>query len=163
MIREKRENPLDSEEQQERESSPFLLGRKGDVGEVDGKRCTEPRGVVLQPALGSLTYAEPPLHAISTTILRRLAPFALRPTEHPPFRPRCTVAFGLCIIITITTSSSWLVVEKPPLGIFSPSLSISPFLSHFRFASILCLVFVRKREVKKRNKGGIYGSRVCVN
>lgn len=29
-------------------------------------------------------------------------------------RSRCTVAFGLCIIITVTASSSWLVVEKPP-------------------------------------------------
>lgn len=37
--------------------------------------------------LGSLTYAEPPLHAISTTILPRLAPFALRSTERSSFLP----------------------------------------------------------------------------
>lgn len=36
----------------------------------------------------------------------------LRPWSALLASPRCTVAFGLCIIITVTTSSSWLVVAE---------------------------------------------------
>jgi len=51
-----------------------------------------------------------------------------------PFRSGCTVAFGLCIIITITVNSSWLVAERPHSTIaFSP-----PVPPLFSFAFILC-------------------------
>lgn len=117
-----------NEKQQERESSSFLFPRR--IGETrETEKDVRSREVSPYNRLGSLTYAEPhPLHAISTTISLRLAPFACPVPQRPPslpFRSRCTVAFGLCIIITITASSSWLVVEKPP-RILPPSLSPPP-------------------------------------
>lgn len=126
--------------------------------------------------LGSLTYAEPPLHAISTTISVRLAPFVRLVPQRPPSLPvrsRCTVAFGLCIIITITASSSWLVVEKPPRILppsplphppppppVSPSMQL-PLSSLLRpFSISFSLLSVRKREMRKRRRRMAY-VRVC--
>lgn len=60
-------------------------GRFYPMGRSEGERerYTEPRGVVLQPARFAY-LREPPLHAISTTILPWLAPFVLRSLERPP-------------------------------------------------------------------------------
>lgn len=59
--------------------------------EEERERYTEPRGVALQPARFAC-LREPPLHAISTTILPRLAPFVLRSLEHPP---SSSLSFGM--------------------------------------------------------------------
>lgn len=100
-------------------------------GEKERERYMEPRGVALQPArfayLRSL-FCMPSLPPswLSLLLLRFV------PSERPPSslwlprllvrlfarsltRSRCTVAFGLCIIITVTASSSWLVVEESHL------------------------------------------------
>lgn len=161
-----------NEEQQERESSSFLSPRIGETRETE--KDVRSREVSPYNRLGSLTYAEPPLHAISTTISLRHAPFVCpvpqRPPPPPPllFRSRCTVAFGLCIIITITASSSWLVVEKPP-RILPPSLLLSASPPNFLFfphASVLRFVLVvecqETRDEKGKEKDGLC-SRVCVN
>lgn len=85
-------------------------------------RCRLTTGSVRLPT-------KPLLHAISSTILTRVLPFTLRSLQRPPSSSlwllrslvrlfacsRCTVAFGLCIIITVTASSSWLVEESPCL------------------------------------------------
>lgn len=136
-----------NEEQQERESSSFISPRIGETRETE--KDVRSREVSPYNRLGSLTYAEPPLHAISTTISVRLAPFVCSVPQRPPSLPfcsRCTVAFGLCIIITITASSSWLVVEKPS-RILSPSLPPPPpplaplSCSSFLFLSYASLSF----------------------
>lgn len=105
--------------------------------------------------LGSLTYASllcmpspPPsyldlllLYSVPWNVLLLLL-----------FRSRCTVAFGLCIIITVTASSSWLLVEEPPRThpIFTRSLLSHP---HFLFCRLSFSLFVlRMREMKKREK-----------
>lgn len=138
------------------------------IGETrETKKDVRSREVSPYNRLGSLTYAEPPLHAISTTISLRFAPFVCPVPQHAPslrFRSRCTVAFGLCIIITITASSSWLVVEKPPrilsfLLLLFPQLPLSSFRSHSPFRSHSSNV--RKREMKKRRRRAAY-VRVCV-
>lgn len=88
-------------------------------------RCRLTTGSVRLPT-------KPLLHAISSTIFTRVLPFTLRSLERPPSSSlwllrslvrlfacsRCTVAFGLCIIITVTASSSWLVEESPCLCSF---------------------------------------------
>lgn len=106
--------------------------------------------------LGSLTYASllcmpspPPsyldlllLYSVPWNVLLLLL-----------FRSRCTVAFGLCIIITVTASSSWLLVEEPPRThpIFTRSLLSHP---HFLFCRLSFSLFVlRMREMKKRERG----------
>lgn len=133
-----------NEEQQERESSSFISPRIGETRETE--KDVRSREVSPYNRLGSLTYAEPPLHAISTTISVRLAPFICPVPQRPPsllFCSRCTVAFGFCIIITITASSSWLVVEKSP-RILPPSPSLPPFpppLSSLSSSSFLFLSY----------------------
>lgn len=135
-----------NEKQQERESSSFLSPRIEETRESE--KDVRSREVSPYNRLGSLTYAEPPLHAISTTISLRHAPFVCLVPQRPPslpFRSRCTVAFGLCIIITITASSSWLVVEKPlrilPSS-FSPPLPPPPNFLFLLLASVLRFVLV---------------------
>lgn len=149
----------------------FFPPRIGETRETE--KDVRSREVSPYNRLGSLTYAEPPLHAISTTISLRHAPFVRPVPQRPPpppllFRSRCTVAFGLCIIITITASSSWLVVEKPP-RILPPSLLLSASPPNFLFfphASVLRFVLVvecqETRDEKEKEKDGLC-SRVCVN
>lgn len=145
------------------------------IGETkETEKDVRSREVSPYNRLGSLTYAEPSLHAISTTISLRLAPFVCPVPQRPPslpFRSRCTVAFGLCIIITITASSSWLVVEKPP-RILPPSpsppsssssqlpLSSSRLRSPF---SVSFSLFECQETMKKRRRRAALCSRVCVN
>lgn len=78
-IRKRRENP------QQRGATRKGKGRFYPMRRSEGERerYTEPRGVVLQPARFAY-LREPPLHAISTTILPWLAPFVLRSLERPP-------------------------------------------------------------------------------
>lgn len=53
------------------------------IGETrETKKDVRSREVSPYNRLGSLTYAEPPLHAISTTISLRLAPFVYAPSSH---------------------------------------------------------------------------------
>jgi len=144
----------------------FLFPRIGETREME--KDVRSREVSPYNQLGSLTYAEPSLHAISTTISVRLVPFVCPvPQRLPslPFRSRCTVAFGLCIIITITASSSWLVVEKLP-RILTPLLFLLLLLlvSSFFLMPPFSVSFsssVRKREMKKRRKRMAY-VRACV-
>lgn len=115
------------------------------IGETrETEKDVRSREVSPYNRLGSLTYAEPPLHAISTTISLRLAPFVCPVPRRAPslrFRSGCTVAFGLCIIITITASSSWLVVEKPlrpfPSPLVSSSFLFLPFAPVLRFVLVV--------------------------
>lgn len=122
----------------------FFSLRIGETRETE--KDVRSREVSPYNRLGSLTYAEPPLHAISTTISLRLAPFVYPVPQHPPSLPsrsRCTVAFGLCIIITITASSSWLVVEKPPRILpLSPSPASPPRFLFLSLAPVLRFALV---------------------
>lgn len=149
---------------------PFGIGETRET-----KKDVRSREVSPYNRLGSLTYAEPPLHAISTTISLRLAPFVYAPSSHSvphppsplPFRSRCTVAFGLCIIITITASSSWLVVEKPPrilllsyLFCFSSQL-LSLFPSPAFSISLSLFECQETRDEKERKEGRLTFACVC--
>lgn len=149
--------------------SSFLSSRIGETRETE--KDVRSREVSPYNRLGSLTYAEPPLHAISTTISLRHASFVCLVPQRPPslpFRSRCTVAFGLCIIITITASSSWLVVEKPPRILpssLSPPLPPPPnflFFSPPSSVSFSLFKCQETRDEKEKEKGGLC-SRVCVN
>lgn len=93
--------------------------------------------------LGSLTYASllcmpspPPsylgllfLYSVPWNVLLLL-----------PFRSRCTVAFGLCIIITVTASSSWLLVEKSHLVPTPPPLAVFSLTPIFCFVDVVLVV-----------------------
>lgn len=56
---------------------PFGIGETRET-----KKDVRSREVSPYNRLGSLTYAEPPLHAISTTISLRLALFVYAPSSH---------------------------------------------------------------------------------
>lgn len=153
VIREKHENPLDTEEQQERESCRFCSAGKETWGRTEKDvRSREVssynRLSVRLPMPSLLCMPSPPPSYVGLLLLRSVP----RNVLFLPFRSRCTVAFGLCIIITITASSSWLVVEKPPLGIFSLSFSI-------RFHSLSR--FRQEARDEKEKQGWHSWARVC--
>lgn len=121
---------LDGREQQEgrrRDGGGVDCSGEERSGEKERERYMEPRGVALQPArfayLRSLfCMPSPPPSWLALLLLRSvpwnvllLLPFGSYGRWSACLASlRCTVAFGLCIIITVTASSSWLVVEEPP-------------------------------------------------
>lgn len=120
-----------TEENNKKEEGETVVASTARGTEIRGERKRKIYGATrCRLTTGSVRLpTKPLLHAISSTILTRVLPFTLRSLERPPSsslwllrslvrlfaRPRCTVAFGLCIIITVTASSSWLVEESPCL------------------------------------------------
>lgn len=112
----------------------FVLGRRANEG-VEGRRRTEkdvrsrevsPYNRLLVRLPMPRTFFACHLHHYLTSACSFCAsvPWNVLPL---PFRSRCTVAFGLCIIITITASSSWLVGREASslsFSLFSFSFSI---------------------------------------
>lgn len=161
---------VETKSNKKRESSSFLSPRIGETRETE--EDVRSREVSPYNRLGSLTYAEPPsasfachLHHHLTSDCSFCIPRSTTSSFSSLSRSRCTVALGLCIIITITASSSWLVVEKPPRILL---LSFpSPFASPPSFLFLPLAPFrsrcssVRKREMKKKRKRAAY-VRVCV-
>lgn len=145
------------------------LSDRGNEG--DEERCTEPRGVALQPAwfayLCRASFACHLHHHLTSACSFCVCPVPQRPPSPLPFRSRCTVAFGLCIIITITASSSWLVVEKPPRILLLSYLSCfsSQLLSLFpppSFSISLSLFECQEtRDEKEREVGRLTFACVC--
>lgn len=117
----------DGREQQEgRRRRPMVASTaRGEErwGEKEREKDIWSREVSPYNRLGSLTYEA----SFACHLLHHLASrcsfcapfpgtssssFSLAPPSALLARSRCTVAFGLCIIITVTTSSSWLVVVE---------------------------------------------------
>lgn len=115
MIRPKDAEILDS--RKEGKFLSFLPGGKKREGDVWCARCRLTTGSVRLPMPCLLCMPSPPPSYLALLLLcsvpRSRSLFL-------PFRSGCTVAFGLCIIITITASSSWLVAEEPPRAILPP-------------------------------------------
>jgi len=128
-------------------------GRKRER-DVWSARCRLTTGLVRLPTPSLLCMPSPPPSYLDLLLLCSVPRKSVRLL---PLRSRCTVAFGLCIIITITASSSWLVAEKPPRV-----LSRSP-RSHPRplFSDSFVVVRVSRGERWKRGGHGRLSARVC--
>lgn len=142
----------------------FSAKKKGKVccfysREEERKRYME-REVSPYNRLGSLTYAEPPLHAISTTISPRLAPFVLRPTE----RSSSSLSFEMhrCI----RSLHNYYDYREQQLARCGEATSHPPIPRSLPRRRSLQLVprcsSVTRREMKKRKTGGLGLACVCV-